>query len=48
MKNKGHIGVENVVRKGEIAYTSNFSFSYNVFHSYTSLVRQNVNCMVMA
>ena len=33
--------VENNVRKGEIACTSNFSFSYNVFRSYRSLVRQN-------
>ena len=28
------------MRIGEIR-TSNFSFSHNVFHSYTSLVRQN-------
>ena len=28
------------MRKGEIAYTSNFSFSLNIFHSYISLVRQ--------
>ena len=33
--------VENIVRKGEIACSSNFSFSHNVFHSYISLVRQN-------
>ena len=35
--------MENIVRTGEIAtiVTSNFSFSQNVFHRYTSLVRQN-------
>ena len=31
---------ENIVRKGEIA-CYNFSFSHNVFHSFTSFVRQN-------
>ena len=33
--------VENIVRKGEIACSSNFSFSHNVFHSSISLVCQN-------
>ena len=33
--------VENIVRKGEIAFTSNFSFSHDVFHSYISLEHQN-------
>ena len=32
---------ENIVRKGEIACSSNFSFSHNVFHSCISVVRQN-------
>ena len=34
--------VENIVTKGEILVTSNFSFSHNVFHSYISLVREIV------
>ena len=34
--------VENIVIKGEIAVTSNFSFSHNILHSYISYVRQNV------
>ena len=33
--------VENIVRKREIAVTSNFSFPNNVFHGCISLVRQN-------
>ena len=41
MKNESHnYRVENV-RKGEIV-TSNFSFSHNDFHSYISLLCQNV------
>ena len=35
--------VENVVRKGKMLVTSNFSFSHNVFHSYISSVHQNVS-----
>ena len=35
--------VENIVKKKEkLLVTSNFFFSHNVFHSYVSLVRQNV------
>ena len=34
--------VENIVRKEKLLVTSNFSFSHNVFHSYISLVQQNV------
>ena len=34
--------VENIARKGELLVTSNFSFSHNGFHSYISLVHQNV------
>ena len=30
-----------MVRKGEIAITSNFSFSHHVFYSYIYLVRRN-------
>ena len=33
--------VKNIVGKGEIALTSNFSFSYNVFKSCLLLIRQN-------
>ena len=33
--------MENMVRKGEIAVTSDYSFSHHVFHSYISLVHQN-------
>ena len=33
--------VENIVREG-LLVTGNFSFSHNVFHSYLSLVHQNV------
>ena len=36
-------GVENIVGKGEIACTSNFSFSYNVFKSLLSQTRQKVS-----
>ena len=32
---------ENIVGKGEIARTSNFLFSHNVFKSYLVLMRQN-------
>ena len=28
-----YIAVENIVRKGEIAYNKQFSFSHNVFYS---------------
>ena len=47
--------MENIVRKGEIAFTTNYSFSHNVFHSYKSSLCQtvvlygnglNVNCCV--
>ena len=31
-----------LVEKEKLLVTSNFSFSHNVFHSYISLVRQNV------
>ena len=34
--------VENIVGKGEIACTSNFSFSHNVFKRLLSKVRQKV------
>ena len=33
--------VENFVKKEKLLVTSNFSFSHNVFHSFTSLVSQN-------
>ena len=32
----------NIVRKGEFSCYKQFSFAYHVFHSYVSLVRQNV------
>ena len=35
--------VENIVGKGEIACTSNFSFSHNVFKRFLSLTRQKVS-----
>ena len=35
--------VENIVGKGEIACTSNFSFSYNVFKRPLSQTRQKVS-----
>ena len=35
--------VENSVGKGEIAFTSNFSFSHNVFKRLLSQTRQNVS-----
>ena len=35
--------VENIVGKGEIACTSNFSFSHNVFKKLLSLSRQKVS-----
>ena len=35
--------VENIVRKGEIACTSNFSFSHNVFKRILSQARQKVS-----
>ena len=35
--------VENIVGKGEIACTSNFSFSHNVFKRLLSQVRQKVS-----
>ena len=33
--------MENIVRKGRIAFYKQFSFSHNVFHSYISLMHQN-------
>ena len=41
MKKKVPYRLENVMRKGELLVTSNFSFSHNVFLSSISLVRQN-------
>ena len=35
--------VENIVGKGEIAYTSNFSFSHKVFKRLLSQTRQKVS-----
>ena len=35
--------VENIVEKGEIACTSNFSFSHNIFKRLLSQTRQNVS-----
>ena len=35
--------VENVIGKGEIACTSNFSFSHNVFQRLLSQTRQNLS-----
>ena len=35
--------VENIVEKGEIACTSNFSFSHNVFQRLLSQTRQKVS-----
>ena len=35
--------VQNIVGKGEIACTSNFSFSHNVFKMLLSQTRQNVS-----
>ena len=34
--------LENIARKEKLLVTSNFSLSHNVFHSYISLVHQNV------
>ena len=36
-------GVENIVGKGKIACTSNFSFSHNVFKRLLSQTRQEVS-----
>ena len=33
--------VENIMRKGEIAFDKQFSFSHNVFNNYISLLCQN-------
>ena len=33
---------ENIVKKGQIACYKQFPYSQNVFHSYISLVRQNL------
>ena len=41
MKNKYHIGSKTLLEKEKLLFTSNFSFSHNVFHSYISLVHQN-------
>ena len=40
-KIKCHIGWKTLLEKEKLLVTGNFSFSYNVFHSYISLVRQN-------
>ena len=43
MKNKcKKRGRKHCEKKKKLLVTSNFSFSHNVFHSSTSLVRQNV------
>ena len=40
MKNKYHTGVENIVRKGEIACYKQFLLFSQCFHSCISLVRK--------
>ena len=42
MKNKCHVGWKTLWEKQKLLVTCNFSFSHNVFHSYVSLVHQNV------
>ena len=42
MKNKCHIEWKIFWEKEKLLVTRNFSFSHNVFHSYISLVHQNV------
>ena len=42
MENKCNIGWKTLGEKEKLLVTSNFSFSHNVFHSYISLVHQNV------
>ena len=39
--------VKNIVGKGEIACTSDFSFSHNVFKRLLSQTRQKVSCVGM-
>ena len=42
MKNKCHIGYKTLREKEKLLVTSIFSLSRNVFHSFISLLRQNV------
>ena len=42
MKNKCRIGWKTSWEKEKLLVTNNFSFSHDIFHSYISLVRQNV------